>query len=362
MNNYDDKIITIKENQKKLLILAKNKIEEESHIFNFNTKNIVDVLNHSAVVTKKYEAIIEAQRLIETYTNEIKNATTVEEILEIRKGLNKCINKIKKEMVNRGIDDYEYNRYCDEASRLRKTISMNIRFLKRENKINEIESLNDNIDYLCEEDKLRLQKLVKNELSYGKRNLEKYNSFDDTRVVEYQKENKEEIREEIKEEKVVNTKKPLKKIDINLPKIERKNVVDMEAFDNVHDFLDYRVDTIEKQYNISKIDEYNGGIVKNLKIFVNNLPKLKNNLAVSGRMNVEYNLFCRRPELLGYSQYISQHSSIGYNFKKALRNSSLKNKENDYQEEHDRIIDWIIDFCNDNNLEIKYNKRIGTYK
>ena len=345
MNNYDEKIVNIKETQKKLLQMVKEEIEENGKIFNINTKNIVDVLTHDDQMVKKYQAVIEAQKLIEEYTKEIINAKSIDEIIEIRKKLNSSINKVKKAMRDRGIDDIEYNNYVQDANNFRKKIAKNIRYLKREDKINEIEELNSNFDNLNEEELLRLKRLIKNEISYGKRNLG-IKSVDDN--------NKFSIPEIEK----VDSKEVKKNNDIDIPNIE-KRIIYFDTFNSLYDYLDDRVDFFNGQYNITQPENYPGGIIKNIRIFTKNLPKLINNKRKVKYMVRDYNYYCRKPELLGYSQYISNNNSVLNNMKKIVRNNLLSNKESYYKEEHNRAINWIIDYCKENNLEIKYNKRVN---
>lgn len=180
MNNFDEKIKNIKETEKQLLEFVKSKIEEKDNIFSENVESVVKVLNYDATMVKKHETILEAQKLIVELTNKIKNAKTVDEIVEIRKKLNYYINKIKKEIKERNIDSNEYDQYVLNATDLRKGISEYIRYLKRESKITEIDTLNNKPE-LNEEEKDYLKKLVRNEISYGKRNLAKYNNVVDER-------------------------------------------------------------------------------------------------------------------------------------------------------------------------------------
>ena len=233
-------------------------------------------------------------------------------------------------------DDIEFNNYCEDVKRYRKRISENIRYLKRYEKINEIENLNSNISSLNEEDTLRLKKLVKNEMSYGKRNIEKLGSTVD---------NNENV----------NTN-----ANTNLSMISNPMLtMDFESYDSLQDFLNCRVDFYERQYNVEKNDEYNGSIIKNISIFNKNLPKLINNKRRVKCMIRDYHLFVRKPELLGYSNYLKNSNSLRYNLKNVIKNGVLKNKEKSLEEEHNKAVNWIINFCNDNDLEIRYNKRVS---
>ena len=338
MNEYDEKILNIKKNHRMLLGLVKEKLEEEGNIFSFNTKNIVDVLTHDKNVVDKYEAVISAQKLIEKYQNDIKNAKSTDEIKEIRKNLNSCINKVKKAMKNRGIDDVEFNNYCEQVNKYRKRIAENIRFIKRKEKINEIETLLSNFKNLNEEELIKLKKLVKNELAYGKRNINKYGDISNLEI---------SSNEEISSDNTQNHSKSL---------INPELTMDFATYDDLQSFLDSQIDTYEKRYSIMKSDEYTGGLIKNISIFSKNLPKLINNKQRAKCMLRDYYLFCRKSELLGYGDYVHNNNSILHNIKMVLKNSILKNKENMLEDEHSKAIDWIINFCDNNDMSINYRK------
>ena len=339
MNNYDEKIQCIKETQKELLKLVKNKIIEENEIFNLDTRNIVDVLNHDNKVIKKYEAIIKAKELIEEYTNQIQQATDIEEIKEIRKKLNSCINKIKKEMKNRGFDDIEINNYTEEAKKLRKKIAFNIRVLKREEKIKEIEVLNNNIDNLSNEELIKFKKLIKNEVSYGKRNL----NYDENKIV------KKVIFEEKEKKNVIN---------FNIPRDDKVKTNKIKSYDNLEDFLKEKIVEYEGYYYIQPIDKYNGNFIKNIRIFTKNIPNILKNKDSVERMKCDNRLYIRKAELRAYYRYIEENSSIIKNFKQAIKPSVLDDKESEYVDEHQRIVKWIIEYCNTHHMNISYNQRM----
>ncbi len=357
MNNYELKILNIKENQKKLLEMVKDSIEKEGIVFNINTRNIVDVLYHDSKVTKKYEAVVKAQQLIEEYTKQIKEATSIEEIKEIRKKLNSCITKIKKEMKNRGIDDAEYESYSQSANNLRKRIAENIRYLKREEKINEIESLYSNFDNLNEEELLRFKKLVKNETSYGKRNIVNH---DKVLIPKKKPEDNKEDDKSILLKLLSETKTDDNTITVS----PNQGTIFFETFDSLDEFLSTRINFFERQYKIKPLQGYNGSIIKNITVFTRNLPKLIMNKNKVRYMVRDYhyfhnNLFYRKPELLGYSNYTGMNNSIIGSFKQAIRRSVFKEKEDYYLEEHNKVIEWVINFCKNNHMEIRFNKTIS---
>ena len=416
MNNYNERIELIKETQKKLLIIAKDRINIESYSFNNETKKLVEVLKYDSMVVKKYEAIVEAQKLIETYTEEIKKADSVEKIVKIRKNLNKCINKIKKEMKNRGIDESDYNSYSLETDKLRKSISQNIRFIKRENKINEIETLSNNCDNLNDEEKLRLKKLLKNELSYGKRNLGKIENaknevitlptkpLDAISINNSEKEKNEVKKDEKKEEKkdsryikntdnkdntkkdittckyfrnkekrrvpqtckyFVNNNNPVKKEnkketkkDIhNHPMFRLSGAVPVKTYNDVENYLSEKIDLYNEKYDVIIPEGYSESKLKNIRIFARNLPTIIRNKGRIRLMMADSVMANNsRSDLIGFIEYNRDENSILNNVKKVIKGTPLIEQEEFYNVEHQKCIEWIINYCKNNNLNIVYKK------
>lgn len=408
MNNYDEKIIQIKETEKQLLEFAKNKISECNDNFNENVSDLIEVLDYDDKMVKKYEAVIASQKLIKDLADEIKDATNVEEIIIIRMKLNYYINKIKKELKDRDVCSTEINKYTEKANKLRKGISDYIRYLKREDKIEEIEFLNNKSD-ITEEESIRLKRLLKNEVSYGKRNISKYINS----VVEKPKETKEE---KITEKKVIKryryikdyqeieenndnndqdqniiarpgsryirnypgvitsssnkdkkvthngqeTKYATKTINKKKHDIEddsnRGIIRATKTYDSLYDFLDEKVSAYAKQYKIVTPENYTKNVIKNITIYIKNLPVIIKNKSKVKRMAAEYVLFRHKPELSGYLEYVKRDNAILNSFKKAIEGSSLASKEEYLKEEHRKCIVWIIKFFKDNNIECNYNK------
>ncbi len=415
MNNYDEKILTIKETEKQLLAYAKDKISENNSIFNDNIGKILNILQYDSTMVKKYEAIIDAQNLIKKLANEIKEATSVEEIVNIRKKLNYYINKIKNIIKDRGILTFEYEKYVNNAVNLRKGISEYIRYLKREDKIKEIELLSTKSD-LTEEESIRFKKLIKNELSYGKRNLVKNTKpiteniveekpvikkitrpgsryikdlqeiEEDTDATEEEKNDETEIsgsryikgitgtivKKDTKAvEKRIGTKylndvlakgfkknddKETKPIEVKgIKPINRTVIREVKTYDSLYAFLDDKVSDFAERYKIVTPENYTKNMIKNIVIFTKNLPTIIKNKSKVKYMAGDYVLYRRRPELSGYLEYVRRDNALLNNIKKAFAGSSLKNKEEYYQQEHQKCINWIIQFFKDNDIECQYN-------
>ena len=409
MKNYDKKIEKIKEREKQLLEIAQCNIYFDGRSFRKYAKEVIEALDYHNKTGKKYIAVVNAQKAIKKYTKQILEAKDVEEIKEIRKKINKSINKIKEEMKKRDIDEEMYNKYCEKAKQFRKRIAQNIRYLKRKEKIKEIKKLNKHIDKLSKDDLKKLRRLVKNELEYSKRNLIKedevlYGDIDyipnvdlesmdsedsDITYYELQEEDfTEEEKREIEEAKVEKVKEKKdkkekeKKKKKNKKKKHNKEKKDFLLEDNIgttsdfdeekqepisfptgyrllEDYLEDKIETYDERYNIEKIDEYTGGVVKNLHIFGKNVSKMLKNKEKSRIMLTDYNSYCRRPELLGYSDYIRRHNSIIHNIKEAITTNVFKEKEYLYDDEMYSAVRWIMNYCENNNMEISYPRRLS---
>ncbi len=398
MNKYDEKIKSIKETEKQLLQLVKTKIEEKDGAFTENIVSVVKILNYDSTMVKKNEAVLSAQKLIEELTNKIKNAKSVEEIIEIRKKLNYYINKIKKELKERNIDSSQYNKYVLNANNLRKGISEYIRYLKRENKINEIEYLNNKSE-LTEEEVNNLKRLVRNEVSYGKKNLAKYNNLADSKPKLVQEENHEtdfmiKLEEKKQENKYIAPSKHCSYIrginDEKSPNMINNNAVGKyfidsernsyrgkdkketssnnnsiniqsngnfyyQTYENDHDFLSAKVDMFTEKYDVIILEGYTESKVKNIRIFARNLPTLLRNKGQIKYMIRDWAMFNdRKPELNGFAEYTRNENSIINSFKKALAGSKLVDQETFYTQEHEKCISWIMEFCKNNNLKLSY--------
>ena len=419
MNKYDDKILKIKGTEKELLELVKDKLIKENGLFNCNTKNIIEVLKRDSQMVKKFEAVVKAQQLIAEYTEKIKNSTNVDEIIELRKELNKCINKVKKEMINRGFNEIQIESYCEDIKNYRKTISEKLRYLKRENKISEIEYLNNKED-LTEEELIRLKKLVKNELLYGKRNLNKINkvkvnppikekeikketesvnSFlrkpeqrrhsryirDMDIVVDEKNPTKSKLAPTRKKigkyfvdesnieddkttlnsqygkyfvesssngdrEKDLTTKKDKK----NNSSIKSSGTISVKTYGNVDEYLSEKIDLYNEKYDVIIPEGYTESKIKNLRIFARNLPTIirnKGRIKLMMQDSIRFNN--RLCDLVGFIEYNREENSIINRFKRAITRTPFIAQEEFYNVEHQKCIDWIINYCKENNMVIK---------
>lgn len=171
MSKIDERLEKIKRDHETLLKKVRESILENNESFNQEIGQVITVLDLEEKSKKKYEAMIKAQELISSLTQEIVEAKTVDEVLNIRKKLNYYINKIKEELIKREVEQKTILEYKEKSMELRKDIAKYIRFLKRENNIVTIENMCADFDNLTKEEKEVLRKKLKREINYNTRNL-----------------------------------------------------------------------------------------------------------------------------------------------------------------------------------------------
>ena len=382
MSNYDEKIAKIKETHKYLIEEVKKEIEEKNNILNLNIGDLTSLLDYDSTMVKKYEAVVRAQELIDEFTTSIKNSNSVEEIKAIRNKLNYYINKIKKEIKDRGLSEEEFNRYYMNATNLRKGIAKYVRFLKRDEKISEIEALNGNIENLDKEELTRLRTLLKNEVAYGKKYTELYANpvveepvkvepktltLEDLKREQQEKANRTQnsfanskVLEEIRNTPVVvpSAKTPIKaKLDIPTaaPKADPE---DFKRYETLEDYLGDKINAFKTHYRLVRTEKYTNSVIKNIPILVRNVPRIIENKKKIRNIVKDMRFYYSTPELIAFGRYTIRKNSFMHNIKEVFRKSFLRNREAMYVAEHNRCIEWVKNFCNKNRMEIRYEKTI----
>ena len=362
MNNYDEKIKKIKETEKELLTSVKEEIEKNNNVLNLEIGNVINLFNYDSTLVKKYEAVVNAQKLIFGFARDINNSTSVDEIKEIRNKLNYYINKIKKEIKDRNLSEEVYNKYYENSTNLRKSIAKYVRYLKREDKISEIEYLNNNIDKLNEEELLRLKNLIKNEVNYGKKNNVKEEPFN---IFGFKPAKKVDFDEDLRNSKVlkeIRARKPVvpsgdnKVASLDFTVDAKPST--LESYSSVMDFLNKKVEDYESRYKLVKTDKYTKNVIKNIPILVKNVPKLIQNKKKIKGMKTDFNPYFGGITLEAFSKFQKKKNSILNNIKQTLFNGILKRKEEEILDEHDECVRAIKKYCRDRHVYIRYSKTI----
>ena len=361
MNNYEEKINNIKETEKYLLEMARNKILSQNKIMNLNIQDLICMLNYDDSTVKKYEATLKAQMLIEQFTLDIANATDVEEIKAIRNRLNYYINKIKSEVKEKNIPEEEYNKYYENATILRKNIATYIRFLKREDNIKEIDRLNNKDNRTVEEED-SLKKHIRLERNYGKKYTnptvekkvvkkeEKKNSIDMDKLIKSFNEGLAKKNEE--------TIKPVFSFNLQSAIKNKPATVSFKQYENVDEYLEHRLISFECRYSLKKTNPYDGGIIHNTAALIKNVPRIIHNKEEIKRMKNDSCFHDRSFEFSGYINYAIHQNSVKENIKRIFSTSELKKKEERALNTHKRIIEWIKDYCDDIHCHIDYKRKV----
>lgn len=404
-----ERIEIIKEERYELLKEVRESINNGNDAVIENAESIIEALDYDEKNIKKYEALKEAQTLIESLTKEIANAKTKEEIETLRKKLNYYINKVKNEAKKRNID---YSEYYENVTNIRKNISKYIRFIKRRDQIEELEKINEKYYELDKESQKKLshqissarnyntriikEKMMQNSVVLENNNLvqeelkrdievspielvsdseDKNESMTDERehhdvdfvLVGYKNENLnvDDLVEDQSDNKAVSIinnidEEPTKAmIVLNRKKdnSERKKSLYFQIEDEYasdEEFVTAKVDEFGQRYKISEAYEYNNSIGKNMISFVKNIPIYNANKRKIKRMMCEYTLFHRSDDLGIYIEYIRKDNSIIEGLRKIFNKSSLYNRENEYLNNHERCVNWILSFVKENNIILNY--------
>lgn len=370
-----------------------------------SVNDIVNILNYDEKNIKKYEALKEAQKLIESLTKEIVNATTKEEVEVLRKKLNYYINKVKNEAKKRNID---YNKYYGHVNDIRKSIAKYIRFIKRKEQIDAIENANDNYDSLDEETRKLLSRQISNARNYNTRvireqkmNIINSNNSSITSIDNQEKNNEEsdnnsvvnvieaspsEIIDNDSEVNIVDVKeitlndikkknersnsraiitedipkRALRVCNANLDSIEdhkssKKNILSLQKeYKSDEDYISSRVSEFDIRYKLLRPMEYNQSFGKNIVTFVRNIPIYSINKKKIEKIGNDYTLFHRGDDLGVYLEYIKKDNTIIAGLMKVLHNSALYNSENKYLNNHDRCVNWILSVVREKEINLSY--------
>ena len=291
------RIDKIKENNNNLIKKVKEEINETSTPFLQSVEKVVEEIKEHASDEKKKENFNKAKELLFSLSNEINNSDNLDKIIELRKKLNSNITKIRKELEKKEFITFEFNRFKDNTIKYRNSIAKNVRFLKREKNINEIERLNSNYDSLSSEELVEFKKLLRREQNYNSKNLVKYK--------------KEEQKRDFF--KVSN-------LEVNKKKTEDL----IEVFNQSK--LNESINDIKSFYKLKKLPSYDGGVRENTIAFFKSIPNILKNKSILSSINKENELF--DDQLLeGFVEYNKRRNSIKLTLKGILNPKYRNNLE-----------------------------------
>lgn len=367
--NYIEKIKKIDDDRVLMLNSVKENIIKKNTLLSSNLNDIILLLNNDEVNTKKYKNIIKAKQFIFELTEQIANATNIEDIVNLRKKVNYYINKIKKELAGRNISSESFEKMYSSVNYLRTDISRYISFLKRKEKLTEIAELYKDINNLSQESITKLKKLLSNEIRYNKRYIlsindyhkkdtkktEKKSSVSTDSIIKIQDKELDEIEEqELSEENMSNI--PLNFFAI--PKFEDKvHSMKNDKLSYTQD-LNTKIDCYLHQYNFLKITSYKGNFLKKCLIFLKNIPKYVMNKKIIKYAEYDYNIYYHGDDLGDFINYFRKNNSIQLALELIFQKSSLSKREIDYLFEHQKCTYWIIEFCNQQKNSLETHKKL----
>ncbi len=362
--SINKRVEQVKNEHIELLNMVKEKISENSDNFQNHTNEILATLEYDEENVKKYEATVQAQELIVSLTKQIIEAKDLEEIIAIRKKLNYYINKIKKELKNRGISETILINFQEQSNTLRKSISNYIRFIKREDNICEIDKLYSNYNYLSDEEVNHLKKCLAKEKRYNKRN---YDS-----LIGKEKIKKEKVKTDSLNEKAFNdTMLEMSDDNIDYSNITEFSTDDSDllesndlmfvssevSYEELSDYFKKRVESFNQMYNVVDTYDYQQkSFGKNVISFFRNIPRYIHNKKAIQEMVKDYLLFYRGDDFSSFIEYTKRRNSIQKNLKCIFDQSQLFTQDAKYLNEHESCARWMYDFYQKRSLTVCVRK------
>ena len=363
MNNYLDKIIKIQEERKILLEMTKKSLIEKQNNVTNNINQLQLVLEYDDKNIKKYQNILKAQELIISLSQNIVKCQNKDDIENLRKKLNSCLNKVKNEIKKRNLGEEKYNEYYEKVSFLRKDIAKYLRFIKREENLFQLIDLGTKKD-LSDEEKINLKKMIRLEDSYNKRYL---NS---------KKENIKPVKKKIKNRVKIDDyrKNSVKKREFcsieNYRKINKNNISPIELSikrgtpktfveqnekkKEENDYLLSLINEYKSMYNIQDTFNYDRKISDNILSFMRNIPLYSSNKRKIKKMEKDCLKHNGKGDFIGFIEYTRSNNSLVNGLKSIFSKSKLFNHDKIYYYNHHECVEWIKSFCSTNNIDINY--------
>ncbi len=382
-NTIDARVETVKKEHLELLKMAYGRLLESKDNFHECTNDVISVLDYDEKSIKKYEAMVNAQDLIVTLTQQILEAKDVEEIIALRKKLNYYINKIKGELKKREVDQPIIDNYQEEVTYFRKKIAGYIRFLKREDNICEIENLFRNYDNLSLEEITTLKKCLTRENNYNKRNMKALESEEKSlnnltgesrvNIIPLEVISNEKVEPIINDNTAIqemvlvnpqvnfsinNSQQKIIESDYSLKRAHLKDyevkiVASDSSYENMDEYFNDIADKFSYQYQIkTTFDYYKNNLGKNLCNFVRNVPRYIHNKKAIKHMKKDYSSFYSGNDLLSFMEYMQQRNSIHQGLKCVFDRSHLFNDDMEYLNNHENCARWMYNYCVEKSLPI----------
>ena len=342
MKKIENRIEKIKEDHIFLLKTVRDNITSNKNSFVKEANDVINALEIDEKNIKKYEALIKAQELIASLTEEIVNAKTPSEVLNIRKKLNYYINKIKTELKNRNMDEDKIEKYQEKNQSLKKEIAKYIRFLKREDNIKEIERLYSNYESLSNEEIDTLKKSLNKERNYNTRNMKPPKKVE-----------KNSVKEKNKLSYSVSNMDSMDVDDIQINDDKNNNLINY--------YFKEKIALWNKQYKLVDTYDYNESRISNLIIFFRNIPKNIHNKRAIKLMKHDYNRYYRGYDFASFIEYQTKRNSIKNGLQCIFNKTLLYTDESNCLSNHDECYKWLIEYCNAHGQNKLFVKKYANY-
>ena len=369
--SYSEKIEKINNDRKVLLSMIKDATTKDNNAVIKNLDDVVSILNFDEQNVKEYVSIIKAKELIAELTEQIANTKNIEDIVKLRKRINYYINKIKKEIKKRNIDEESFDNMYNSVVYLRKDIAMYIRFLKREFKLNEIVDLYQNIDNLSQEEIDKLKKLLKNELNYNRRNIKAMNDSQEKVnlvITDKLEDNTNNLTDEVPKTNVgfeqLQSKVFIEPNPVEETLSNNKIILQENSMVSYEVYLTNKIQYYKKHYAFEKLNKYNGSFLKKCISLLRNIPVYNWNKKVMKKTKSDYYHYYSGEDFAGYIAYHKKNNSIKTALLTIFGSSHLSQREIECLYDHDKCVKWIMEFySNEKNdyASIKSLKRKTAY-
>lgn len=264
--------------------------------------------------SKKIERFEREQAYILDSINKIPEEDNLDRIIELRKKMNYYLSKMKKELELKTSSESLIENYQNSLNQYRKDVARYVRFLKRNNNINEMQALNNNISNLTDEEKLNLKKIIRREQNYNCKNL-----------------------------KIGNINKLCCNLSIKKDESTRIKVVSgliEKENKTIGEFLDEKIETYKSKYHLREIHNYELFEKNGLKL-VKNLPSYLKNKKVIKQMEKDCALFNRGKDFRGFIEYHRQRNSISSAVKAVVYKPYRESKKRRLIEDDKFCREWI---------------------
>ena len=259
---------------------------------------------------------------IELIIENIKKSNTLEDIISLRKELNKEINKYKRKLIKRETSEEDLNNYTYSVNSLRSEITELVRFIKRNDNLQEVIKMN-NKEFLTFEEKELLDKNAKKEYNFNERLLNKYYPEHLVRNDKLVIKEAEPVKEEY-EPKHIKKEVIISGINDSYLAKHPTNNFKLHKYDNIVDGIRDHIERYSNSIRINRV--YTTNIIKNIGKFVLNVPNYIKNRKVLNKMIFEFNYYYRGEELYETIALVEQDNSVKFALKEVFNRDTFEKR------------------------------------